>query len=121
MDAVHLAEKLWDMANLITGFAVAQVVATTFAFVKGDLKVIAGAFRHWIALSGTFVFTGFYVFAIIWCGCEGNRLSPERPDVWCHTTEGRVLAVVLFTVILVLTLCGHWRDEIRAAPLATPK
>jgi hypothetical protein len=116
MDGVNLAEKLWDMANLITGFAAAQTLATTFAVAKGDLKVLRGTLGHGIAFSGTFIFTAFYVVAIMWCGSEGSSLShDEQRAVWCHATEGRLLAVVLFALVLILALCGHWRDEMRAA------
>ena len=95
--------------------AVARVVATTFALVKGDLKLMTGALLYWLAFLGTAIFTACYIFAIWWCGNAGRRLSPEQPDVWCQATAGQMFAVGLFTLVLVLALYGHWRDEKNAA------
>jgi len=107
-----MADKLWDMANILTGFAVAQSLATIFALAKHELLALKGRAAHWMAFFTTLVFTVFYIAAIVWCGYRGSHLDSVQPEVWCQTTWGRVGAVVLFTSILLLTLLGHWRDEI---------
>jgi hypothetical protein len=118
MESVHVAEKLWDMANIITGFAIAQVLATTFALAKHELKALKGVPAHWAAFLTTLLFTGFYIGAIVWCGCEGRHLNPTQYDIWTKTMAGRVGAVILFTLVLVLTLVGHRRDELKRQKLA---
>ena len=56
MAEFSMPDKLWDLANLITSFAVVQTAATAIAVTKGDLKalellftrVMAGAiWAHW--------------------------------------------------------------------------
>jgi hypothetical protein len=92
---------------------VVQVLATTFALAKHELTALKGAKAHWIAVFTTLLFTGFYLLVIIWCGSEGRHLNPDQSDIWRQTTQGRVGAVVLFTLVLFLTLLGHRQDELK--------
>ena len=48
MDSAKMAEKLWDTANIIAGFAIVQAIATTFSLARLDLKALirAGGARH---------------------------------------------------------------------------
>jgi hypothetical protein len=39
----NMTDKLWDLANLVTSFAVLQTVATIIAVTKGELKVLTDA------------------------------------------------------------------------------
>ena len=113
MDDVKMAEKLWDLANLITGFAVLQTLATIFALIKkgGEIE-LKGAPAHLWTFVATFIFTVLYVGAIIWC-----RYAASPPDgtnnayVWNVTTFGRVSIVLIFTGIMCVALRGHWRSE----------
>lgn len=118
MEHVALADKLWDMANFVTGFAVAQVLATSFGIAKKELKAIKGTVAHCLALAGTLAFTAFYIGAIWWCGWKGLELDGGRADIWLRVTEGRIATVVLFTLVLLLALLGHWRDERRGKSLS---
>jgi hypothetical protein len=118
MEAINLADKLWDIANFVTGFAIAQVLATTFALVKTELKPLTGALAHWIAFLTTLLFTGFYIYAIVWCEIEGTSISSERHDIWRRVTQGRIIAVGIFTLVLFMALLGHWRDERIREPLS---
>lgn len=108
-----MAEKLWDLANYVTGFAIAQVIATTFAIANRQILALNGARAHWIALAITLVFTGFYITAIIWCGRKGRPLSPGVHSLWHSVDIGRVAAVSVFTLVLFLALSGHRLDEIK--------
>jgi hypothetical protein len=115
MDGVNMAEKLWDLANLITGFAVVQILATTFAMAKDELRTsLKGRAAHWTAFTVAMVFTAFYVTAIMWCGLKGSSLDDQKHSpVWSCVTAARVVAVVLFTVVGLGTLYGHRMDELR--------
>ena len=113
MSDAAMAEKLWDLANLLTGFAVAQSIATTFGLAKREMKAIAGASAHKWAAIGTIGFTVFYVIAIIACGIAGDRLDQGPDTIWLWVMLGRVFAVVLFAVVLLITLLGSRKDEIK--------
>ena len=113
MEHLNLADKLWDMANYVTGFAVAQVIATSFAIGKKELKALSGALAHWLAFGVTLIFTTFYISAIVWCGHRGLKLNADHPEILYCATGGRIGAVLLFTFVLMIALLGHWRDEAR--------
>jgi hypothetical protein len=107
-----MAEKLWDLANLITSFAILQTIATTFAITKGDITGFKGWNAHLFGLVGGAVFAFFYVIAIAWCGVVGSSLDkPDSSFVWNVVTLGRVGGVLLFTVVFAGALWGHWRGE----------
>jgi hypothetical protein len=114
MEDIKLAEKLWDIANVVTGFAVAQVLATTFAMANHQMAMLSGQQAHWAAAGGTLIFTTFYLVVIIWCYIEGKRLSPKHPLIWRMVNRGRIGAVILFTLALLVTLYGHRNEEIKA-------
>jgi hypothetical protein len=114
IDGIKVAEKLWDLANLVTGFAVVQSIATTFAIAKGELRgSLRGPVAHRVAFSSTIVFTSFYLCAIVLCHNVGSSHdSRASSSIWLAATLGRVLAVLLFTVVTLGTLCCHRRDEL---------
>jgi uncharacterized membrane protein (DUF441 family) len=111
MPELNYAEKLWDMGNYITAFAVAQVIATSFAIGKTELKLLAGPLAHWLAFAATVVFTALYVISISWCGDEGMNLDKVQPYIWHRITQCRIITVLIFTVVLIGALLGHWRSE----------
>jgi uncharacterized membrane protein YidH (DUF202 family) len=129
METINFAEKLWDLANIITGFAIAQVLATTFALVKGELPPLTGTSAHGAAFILTTGFTVAYIWAIRWCErewrqLEAAKLATGQEAIWHSATQGRIFAVVLFTLVLLLALLGHWHGErtkpnLPAVPTAT--
>ena len=113
MSDFNMAEKLWDLANLVTGFGVVQTLATTFAIAKRELKGFKGPTPHRFAFAGAVVFTLFYVIAILWCGRIGSLLDKAgNSQVWTVVTFGRVSSILLFTLVMLGALYGHWRDEV---------
>jgi len=66
------------------------------------------------AAGGTLIFTTFYLVVIIWCYIEGKRLGPKHPLIWRMVNRGRIGAVILFTLALLVTLYGHRNEEIKA-------
>ena len=110
-----MAEKLWDLANVVTGFAVAQGIATTFVIAKGDLNnSLRGSGAHFVAIGATLVFSAFYIFAILRCRAKGSSLdSLDNSAIWFTITAGRVFAVVLFTLVTLGTMYGHRNDELK--------
>ena len=53
MSDLNIAEKLWDLGNLVTGFGVVQSLATTYAVAKGELRGFEGTRLHLLAAAGT--------------------------------------------------------------------
>ena len=106
-NAVNMPEKLWDLANLITGFAIVQTLATTFALAEGELKIMKGPTAHSYAVIGTIILTVCYVIAICWCGYKGRKLdSASNSEFWIVVTSGRVIAVLLFITMVTMALSG---------------
>jgi len=114
MSDFSMPKQLWDLANLVTSFAIVQTLATTITVAKGELKVLKGTGPHLIALAGTAFFFPLYIAAIVWCGAEGSSLEGAgEPYYWTVVTLGRIIGVVLFTVVALLTIYGHWHDEVK--------
>ena len=111
MSEINMPEKLWDLANVITGFGVLQSLAMTFALTKSDeLRLLNTEAGHWCAFGGTVVFTALYIIAIIWCriAASSNGDDANLAYIWKVTTSGRVAIVLAFTLIMCVALWGHW-------------
>jgi hypothetical protein len=107
MSPDNMSEKLWDLANLITGFAVLQTLAMLFAVIKGDIPVLMQATVRRLAFVGTIVFTLLYMGAITWCGIEGYSLNaPHDYSVWLIVTLGRIVVVLIFSYLMSIALMG---------------
>jgi len=122
MKEFSMPEKLWELANIVTGFAILQTLATTVALVKGDLNVLKGLNAHRYVFGGTIVFLVLYFAAIIWCGYVGSSLDkPEDLRVWNYVTVGRLCSVLIFTLVMWVALLGHLagRKEKTCSPKLT--
>lgn len=111
---MEMPEKLWDLANVVTGFAAVQSLATSIAMAKGDLVgSLRGPREHLIALIVTLIFSAFHIWAILWRGQNG-MVNAERQDreIWQWVTRGRWLTVVLFALVMLGTLAGHYQTQI---------
>jgi protein-S-isoprenylcysteine O-methyltransferase Ste14 len=120
MSHFNMPEQLWDLANLVTGFAVVQTVATIITVAKGELQGLKGTATHWIAVAGTAGFAACYIIAIMWCGIVGASLDNNvaNSHVWTVVTFGRVFGVLLFTLVALGTIWGHWRYEASVARMS---
>src|SRR5438105_12104206 len=105
-ESVKMAERLWDLANLVTGFAVVQTLAMTYGMLKGDLG-ISSRKHHVIVYAGTIVFACLYAAAIVWCGEKGRVLDATNSDVWTWVTRGRITAVVVFSLVAMGATYSH--------------
>jgi len=103
------AEKLWDLANGVTGFAVLQSIATTFVVSEGKIdKALNGINAHAAGIFGTLVFTAFYIYAVHACRKMAEpRDTAVPPEIWRKVTSGRIAAIVLFNSVTVLAFVGH--------------
>ena len=105
-----MAEKLWDLANAVSGFAALQNLAFTFGLAKGDFKIaIQGVAPHWTAGILTVIFAALYSCGVYWCKRQSQRSGLESDNSWNAITRGSAFTVWLFTLVTVLTLLGHSR------------
>jgi len=105
---MEMAEKLWDLANVITGFSVLQSLAMIFALGKGDFNdSLRSRSDHLLAFGTSLFFGVLYVLAIYWCGNSG-KISADKGDqsIWSFVTWGRCTTVVLFNLIMWGTRCS---------------
>lgn len=108
---MEFSGKLWDLGNVITGFAVAQNLVFTYAVSKKDeVTLLVGVMAHICAFILTLLFNALYIAGIMWCGSTGRALANEHPEIWRTVTCVRVLAVLLFAALVGLALLGHWRS-----------
>ena len=107
---LNLADKMWDLANLVTGFAIAQSLGTTFALAKFELKALTGSVAHWVAFVFTLILTGFYIKAIFLCANMATEHSAFGSQIW-QVTYVREGAIILFTLVMLFALLGHARFE----------
>ena len=119
MDSKDLAKKLWDMANLITGFAVAQSLVVSLAIINNQMGWICDPSAPVISIGALVVITLLYCWALVVCGRLGSKLGEsEHRDIWCYLTGGRIAAVLLFNVVLLVVI--HGAPEHCPHPTAQP-
>src|SRR5580698_880198 len=106
---MQMPDKLWDLANLVTGFAAVQSLTFIYGLVSLTLK-LKGREQHVAAAIGTIAFTFLYAIAVIWCGDKGRSLdSPDHLQIWGWVTAGRLFVIVLFAMPALGATYGHWR------------
>jgi hypothetical protein len=120
---MDMAEKLWDLANVITGFSVLQSLAMIFALGKGDLKdSLRSGKEHWVAFGISFVSGVLYVLAICWCGSTGRAgAGVVDQSIWSLVTRGRCFTVVIFSLIMWGTLYRHSRSQLERLGRESPE
>jgi hypothetical protein len=101
-----MADKLWDLANIVTGFAIAHSLATVFMLAKDEMKLLHDETGYRLMYIGTTVFTLFYLTVILLCGLAAPGQEPDK-SIWRVVTVGRILAVTFFTFVLYGTIYGH--------------
>ena len=112
MTANGMADNLWDLANIVSGFAIVQSIATAFALSKGDFRfLLRTKSDHIWGIVGTIVFTAFYLVSVFWCWWRAKAIDTNCVDrsIWAWVTSGRIAAIVLFAALVVLTFFGHLR------------
>lgn len=104
-------DKLWNLENYITAFAIAQGLAFAFALAKREIRLLSKVLDHIIAYAGTLFFTALYVVAIICCERAGVRhpMEADTRQIWHSVMGAQLWAVGLFTALVLLALTGHLR------------
>jgi hypothetical protein len=113
MPANDMAENLWELANIISGFAVIQSIATAFALAKGDFRFsLRTKTEHVIGIASASVFAIFYAGTVAWCWYRATSIDTDSNDqsLWAIVTIGRIGAILLFTVPVIFAFLGHLKN-----------
>lgn len=96
--------ELWKLANIVTGFAVAQGIAFALALGGNLGRLQAAPLEAKLALTiVTIIFASAYSFAVHRCWTLANP-DMSIAAVWRETTYGRHGAIWLFTALGVFGL-----------------
>lgn len=103
----EMIKELWSIANIITGFAVAQSLAFALALGK-DLEKLerqTSAFKISISCIAS-TFAALYCLAVWQCWTLASSLDSqlEHDDIWHQVTIGRTVCILLFTAVPVFGL-----------------
>ena len=107
METHDLAKELWGLANIVTGFSVAQSVGIAIALGKD----LAGLQKQTVAVKTTvsgfaIIFAGGYCFAVwrCWSLVEPIETNAAHRIIWEEATYGRMACIGLFTLVLIFGL-----------------
>ena len=121
MDEDTISKNLWSTSNLITGFAVVQCIAFTYACAKPDFVDMINTFWVKIIIATVLVFvTLAETFAIWWCAkkivilLESNKKSNETTknhakiiSIIFQEAKGKIILIVMLLVPIMLSLYAH--------------
>jgi hypothetical protein len=105
MKSEDMSKELWSLANLITGFSVAQSVAVAVALGKDlfDLQHQHIPVKTTVSAIAFFVAAG-YCAAVYRCRVLARSVDQEHEDIWREVTWWRMACICLFTSILIFGL-----------------
>lgn len=116
MDSKTLSEKLWDLANIITGFSILQAIAISIAIGKIEIKQLQGSAAGWSTFFLTLICSTAYVVGVWACHRMAVSLDSSQKHIWLTVTWGRTAAIALFTLIVFVALLGNWKAETKPHP-----
>jgi hypothetical protein len=107
MVTTEMTDKLWDLANITTGFAVVQSIATAFALARDDFSfLLRNKTDHIWAIIFTAVFNALYIASVFYFrSCA--KISPEDVSVWTIITWGRALVIFFFALLPLMAFWSH--------------
>jgi hypothetical protein len=118
MKSEDMSKELWKLANLMTGFSVAQSIAVAIALGKDltDLQHQSGAFKLTITIIAIIVASG-YCAAVYHCKTLATSIEKVHENIWRHTTWWRIACIYSFTTIFIF---GLFAADIFREPKLTP-
>jgi hypothetical protein len=109
MEKMDLSKELWFLANIITGFSVAQSIGVSIGFAKDLADFQLQALPVKVAVTGiAILFCAGYCCAVWRCRFWAKHLNPERESslIWDEVTYGRIACIVFFTGVMIFALFG---------------
>jgi hypothetical protein len=98
-------DRLWGLANIVTGFAVAQSIALLYALGKDlrDLHKAPMGTKKWIAIP-IGLFSCFYVGAVWGLAWLAIDSDPSEDSIWLWVMVGRSVAIGAFGLFALASL-----------------
>jgi len=122
MNQDTLQKNLWDLSNIITGFAVVQTVAFRYACAKPAFANFINTLGAMIIMSILFfIVTIAEVCAVWWCSQKAILLSNTKEEkvplevtkIISQAAGGRLITIIAFMIPTMLAL---WSEQLRGAP-----
>jgi hypothetical protein len=101
-----MEQNLWNLANIITGFAIAQSLAFLYALAKSEfVKAVDNPMTYWIICIAIIVASILYCVAVYFVGNKGASLTDiHNVDIWKSITLGRVAAILVFNAFAIVVI-----------------
>ena len=107
-----VADKLWQLANVITGFSAVQAVAYTYALGQGDFaRRVAQGRIAWVVLVVAVFVNALLAVGIWWCHVQSMKFPPDEKysdtqltafrKLSTQVTVGRLIVVAICTILPV--------------------
>jgi hypothetical protein len=106
------ADKLWLVANVVTGFAAVQGLSLMYAW--GDPKYDRHTTRRpvqWTALGLVTASAVLYCVAVWRCDRLASALPDYNPSIWAECTWGRVAGILFFLAATLTTIIYRMCDK----------
>jgi hypothetical protein len=105
MKTEDILKELWSLANIVTGFSVAQSLAFAVALGK-DLAGLQSQIMCVKVVLTIFciVFGCAYSFAVWRCHRLAMSVDNVHSNVWLQVTRGRIFCIWLFGIVPVFGL-----------------
>ncbi len=100
-----MENHLWDLANIITGFAVVQSLAFLYALAQNEfMKAVDNRDAQKIIIPATVVASIFYCGAVFLLGRAGTSLAESHQSVWDSVMWGRIVAILAFNGLVLYVI-----------------
>lgn len=105
MSSEDISKEMWSLANIITGFSVAQCVGVSIAMGKdlADFQNKPWPAKLIVAVISVIV-AWVYVFAVGRCWRLARTANPQHETIWREVTCGRQVCIWMFTGIFLIAL-----------------
>jgi hypothetical protein len=105
MEHAEMVKSIWSLANIITGFAVAQGLAFAFALGKDLAHLQRESLRVKFSITALSVFFALaYSLAVHRCQDLAVPFDESHEAIWKQVTNGRIACIWLFTGVGVFGL-----------------
>jgi hypothetical protein len=127
MNSDTLSKELWQAANLITGFAVVQAIAFTYACAKPDFSALINTFWIKIVILVHLALIAIgECYAVWWCADKiVTLLGSQRPNennhlviekILRHAAWGRIIIILVLLIPMILAL---YSEQLSGLPFRT--
>jgi len=122
MDEDILSKYLWDSANIITGFAVAQTIAFAYACAKPEFRELINTLSVKCTISILlFIVRLIEAYAVWWCSnktillfkTKEQKVNLEITKIIYQAARGRIIAIIF---LIIPTMFALWSEQLLGFP-----